>query len=94
MDAAHLPTVLQGGFAASAVLQQHGARMATRSFEPGGTCRLHLKDLDLANSLLAEGRPRLVLAETIRHRFREMVADGRGEADHSAYFLTYEDADL
>jgi len=92
MDAALLANVLRGGFADSAILRQHGTRMAARSFEPGGTCRLHLKDLDLANDLLAEGRSRLVLAETIRQRFRDMVADGRGDADHSAYYLTYEDA--
>lgn len=89
MDASALVGALQGGFADSAILRQHGAKMAVRSFTPGGTCRLHLKDLDLAFDLLAEAQPHLHLGDAVRQRFRALVAAGRSEADHSAYFLTY-----
>ncbi|WP_162918537.1 NAD(P)-dependent oxidoreductase [Taklimakanibacter deserti] len=89
LDASALVGALQGGFADSAILRQHGAKMAARSFAPGGTCRLHLKDLDLAFDLIAPEQPRLHLGEAIRERFRALVAAGQSEADHSAYFLTY-----
>ena len=36
---------LSGGFADSAILQQHGQRMSKRNFESGGSVRTQLKDL-------------------------------------------------
>lgn len=90
LDAAGLIDALEGGFADSAVLRQHGRRMATRDFTPGGTCQLHLKDLCLAADLAAGQFSRLVHASEIMHRFARLVREGSGNADHSAYYLTYE----
>jgi 3-hydroxyisobutyrate dehydrogenase and related beta-hydroxyacid dehydrogenases len=90
LDAGQLIAALEGGFADSPVLRQHGRRMAARDFTPGGTCRLHLKDLRLAAELSGDGFSRLVHANEIMHRFATLVRDGSGDQDHSAYFLTYE----
>lgn len=79
---------LKGGFADSTILQQHGKRMTTRDFEPGGLSRLQLKDLDNA---LAEGAGFDLTLPTLTHvrdRFARLVEDLDGsELDHSALFL-------
>ncbi|HEY5755429.1 MAG TPA: NAD(P)-dependent oxidoreductase [Steroidobacter sp.] len=90
MDAAALIAALEGGFADSAVLRQHGRRMAARNFIAGGTCSLHLKDLRLAAELAGEDFERFVNSNEALHRFERLVQSGHEGADHSAYYLTYE----
>ena len=36
---------LQGGFASSRILSEHGQRMVQRQFEPGGPAKFQVKDL-------------------------------------------------
>ena len=50
-DPAAVRQALQGGFADSVILQQHGARMTTRDFVPGGLVKFQIKDLE---NVLAE----------------------------------------
>lgn len=90
MDAAALVTALEGGFADSAVLRQHGRKMAARDFVPGGTCGLHLKDLRLAAELAGADFDRLVHSSEALRRFERLVAEGHEGSDHCAYYLTYE----
>jgi 2-hydroxy-3-oxopropionate reductase len=89
MDAAALIDALEGGFADSAVLRQHGRKMAARSFIAGGTCSLHLKDLRLAAQLAGDEFERFVNSNEALHRFERLVQSGHKDADHSAYYLTY-----
>ena len=44
-DLAVLQKALQGGFADSRILIQHGERMVKSDYEPGGRCRSQLKDI-------------------------------------------------
>ncbi|HEY5783830.1 MAG TPA: NAD(P)-binding domain-containing protein, partial [Microlunatus sp.] len=44
-DPAKVRAALLGGFASSKILELHGDRMITRSFDPGFRIRLHRKDL-------------------------------------------------
>lgn len=90
MDAAALVSALEGGFADSAVLRQHGRKMAARSFVPGGTCGLHLKDLRLAADLAGPEFERFVNSNQALRRFERLVQSGHEDSDHSAYYLTYE----
>lgn len=90
LDGCALIDALEGGFADSAILRRHGRKMATRDFSPGGTCRLHLKDLRLAADLAGPGIDRFVNTTEALRRFEGLIAGGQGEADHSAYYLTYE----
>jgi len=80
---------LEGGFADSAILRQHGKRMATRDFRPGGTCRLHLKDLRLVAEAAGSDFQRFTSTREAMRRFEHLVNTERAELDHSAYFLTY-----
>lgn len=90
MDAAALVSALEGGFADSAVLRQHGRKMAARSFVAGGTCSLHLKDLRLAAELAGADFERFVNSNQALRRFEQLVQSGHKDSDHSAYYLTYE----
>ena len=90
MDAAALISALEGGFADSAVLRQHGRKMAARDFVAGGTCSLHLKDLSLAAELAGADFDRFVNSSEALRRFARLVQSGHKDSDHSAYYLTYE----
>lgn len=92
IDALEVVQALEGGFADSKILRQHGRRMAQRSFEPGGTCSLHLKDLLLANELLGSNAPHYGVLQLVKNHFSALVAGGKGELDHSAYFLDCDNA--
>lgn len=82
---------IRGGFAESRILDLHGERMVRRNFEPGGTCKNQLKDLD-AVAHVAEGLDlTLPLTETVRDAYRAYVADGGAIRDHSALLLYLEE---
>jgi 2-hydroxy-3-oxopropionate reductase len=91
-DPAQVRAAISGGFADSRVLQQHGARMISRNFTPGGTARNQLKDLDAILELAAANSLRLPLTERVRDEFRALVNEHQaGELDHSALLLHIED---
>lgn len=87
-DPAAVRDALKGGFADSTILQQHGARMTNRDFEPGGLSKFQLKDL---NNALAEADAlglTLPSTQTVRDRFEHLVTEMDGaDMDHSALYL-------
>ena len=87
-DRAQVREALQGGFASSRILTEHGKRMVDRNFEPGGPSKFQLKDLK--NALAAAERLGLDLPITklLHNLFEAMVKSGKGEMDHSG-LLTY-----
>lgn len=87
-DPAAIRQALKGGFADSIPLQQHGARMTTGNFTPGGPSKFQLKDLD---SVLVEAETyglKLPLTEQVTDRYRHFCdnMDG-GDKDHSGIYL-------
>ncbi len=84
LDPAAVVTALQGGFADSRVLREHGVRMATRNFVAGASNRVFLKDLDAIQSLAADQGIALPIAEQIASAYRELVDTGFAEEDHAA----------
>ncbi len=83
-DRGKVRDALQGGFASSRILSEHGLRMIERDFEPGGPARFQVKDL--VNALKAADRLKLDLPITrLLHRlFDGMVEAGGADRDHSA----------
>lgn len=78
---------LQGGFADSTVLRQHGRRMSEGRFQPGAHATTQLKDLRTSRQLgeaLALDLPLLRLTEGL---YREMCAGELAVLDHSALWL-------
>jgi len=83
-DPAKVRQALMGGFANSRILEVHGERMVTRSFEPGFRIALHQKDLNLAlNTARALGIS-LPNTATAQELFNACVAHGGAAWDHSA----------
>ena len=90
-DRAQVREALQGGFASSRILSEHGQRMVQRQFEPGGPAKFQVKDLK--NALAAAERLGLDLPITrlTNELFTAMVASGKGDMDHSG-LLTHLEA--
>ena len=75
---------LKGGFADSKILQLHGTRMIERSYKPGGTANIQLKDLRLARALAETANLRLPHVESLITFYEMLIAQNDGELDHSA----------
>ncbi|TDC98365.1 NAD(P)-dependent oxidoreductase [Actinomadura sp. 7K507] len=78
---------LLGGFAASRVLDVHGARMIKGEFEPGFRMKLHRKDLGLAVEASARLDVPLPASALVHQLMNAAVATGLGDHDHSALRL-------
>jgi 2-hydroxy-3-oxopropionate reductase len=87
-DPAALRAALKGGFADSVILQQHGERMSTGNFAPGGLSKFQLKDLD---NTLAEAEAvgiALPATQAVRDRFAYFCDEmGGADLDHSGLYL-------
>ena len=79
---------LKGGFADSTILQQHGTRMTTGDFVPGGPARFQVKDMTNVLDEAEADKLALPLTQEVRDRFKKLVdeMDG-GDLDHSALYL-------
>ena len=90
-DRAQVREALQGGFASSRILSEHGQRMVDRTFEPGGPAKFQVKDL--RNALKAAGQLGLDLPITILiHKlFDAMVNSGKADMDHSGLLTHLEE---
>ncbi|NRB19467.1 MAG: NAD(P)-dependent oxidoreductase [Rhodobacteraceae bacterium] len=87
-DPAAVRDALKGGFADSTILQQHGERMTTRNFAPGGLSRIQLKDLDNLLEQAALLDLDLPMSQAMRDRFAHLCEDmGGGDLDHSGLYL-------
>ncbi|AJX15633.1 MULTISPECIES: 2-hydroxy-3-oxopropionate reductase [Burkholderia] len=83
-DPERVRQALMGGFAASRILEVHGARMTKRTFDPGFRIELHQKDLNLA----LDGARKLGLAlphtASAQQLFSVCASHGGKAWDHSA----------
>ena len=87
-DPAAVRAALQGGFADSVILQQHGERMTAGNFVPGGPAKFHLKDLNNGLNEAAQLGVTLPVTQHIRDRFKYFVEHMDGaDTDHSGLYL-------
>ena len=87
-DPAALRAALKGGFADSTILQQHGERMTTGNFEPGGLSKFQLKDLDNVLHEAGAAGVTLPMVQDVRDRFAHFVDHMNGaDKDHSGLYL-------
>jgi 3-hydroxyisobutyrate dehydrogenase-like beta-hydroxyacid dehydrogenase len=82
-DPAAVRDALASGFADSTILRQHGLRMVTGNFVPGGNAIYQLKDLRTAGDLAAKLGADLPMLQAATRLFTDMVEHGDGELDHS-----------
>ncbi len=91
VDPAQVREAIRGGFAESRILAEHGERMVTGNFEPGGRASYQLKDVREALQVMEELGLDLPMLKQNGALWVEMV-EGRGmaELDHSGVLRLYE----
>jgi hypothetical protein len=82
---------LQGGFADSTVLRQHGARMLDGRFDPGAHCTTQLKDLSTALALGSKLGGNFPLLTLCTELYATLCRSNRQSLDHSALYLEARD---
>ena len=91
-DPAAIRQALKGGFADSIILQQHGERMTTGNFVPGGRSAIQLKDMDNILEEAARLGLELPLSGQMQQRYRRLVEELDGaDTDHSGIYLELKD---
>ena len=78
---------LKGGFADSPILQNHGSRMVSGLFEPGGRCEIQLKDTRTAEELGSSFGLTMPMTNQARETYQNLVDNGQGGLDHNAAWL-------
>jgi 2-hydroxy-3-oxopropionate reductase len=91
VDPLKIVEVLNGGLAASRVMEMRGASMAAHQFEPGFRINLHRKDLGIiADTGKAYNVP-LPVTSVVSQLFESVASAGNGDLDHSAVITAIED---
>ncbi len=83
--------VLQGGLAATKVLEMRSGNMLEGRFDPGFRVRLHLKDLRNALDLASETGVVLPATAAVEQLMQRMRIAGRADLDHSGLITVIED---
>jgi 2-hydroxy-3-oxopropionate reductase len=83
-------SVLAGGLAGSAVLDQKAPKMLGRNFDPGFRIELHHKDLGIVMAAAREAGVITPLGAVVAQLMASAVANGEGPLDHSALLLGVE----
>ena len=91
VDPSRIADVLQGGLAATKVLEMRRDNFLSGSFDPGFRIRLHLKDLKNAIELARDAGVALPAAAAVEQLMRAADANGRGDYDHSGLVTVLED---
>ena len=90
VNPARIREALLGGYASSRVLELHGQRMLTGSFEPGGRLSLHRKDLTIALGVAQQVDAAAPLSALVLQLMHAAVAAGDADLDHAAIVRVYE----
>ena len=85
-DPAKVREALQGGFAASRILEVHGQRMIDGVFVPGGKATTQRKDMQQALDLAASIGLDLPATALSRDLYDRLIAAGGADLDHSGLY--------
>ena len=81
---------LSGGWADSKILQTHGKRMINKDFSPKGKTTTQLKDMTNITNAGKAAETHLPISSLIKEMYKELVADGHGNTDHSSLYNAIE----
>jgi 2-hydroxy-3-oxopropionate reductase len=90
VDLGKMREALLGGFAQSRILDLHGKRIIDRNFAPGFRIKLHRKDMNIALAAGKELSVPLYGTAQVAAQMDALLAQGKGELDHSAIALLME----
>jgi 2-hydroxy-3-oxopropionate reductase len=91
VEPAKIVEVLSGGLAGSRVLDVRGPTMIKHVFEPGFRVNLHRKDLGIVLATAREQGVPLPLTAVVAQLVEMLMANGRGDLDHSSLLTAVED---
>jgi 2-hydroxy-3-oxopropionate reductase len=83
---------VKAGLAGSAVLNAKGPMLIARNFKPGFRISLHQKDLRNALQTAEANDVFLPLTAQVQQMISSLIADGKGDLDHSAIATFVEEA--
>ena len=81
---------LSGGWADSKILQTHGKRMISKDFTPKGKTTTQLKDMTNIVNAGKAVETHLPISSLIKEMYKDLVADGHGNTDHSSLYNAIE----
>ena len=81
---------LSGGWADSKILQTHGKRMIDKDFTPKGKTTTQLKDMTNIINAGKAVETHLPISSLIKEMYKDLVADGHGNTDHSSLYNAIE----
>ena len=81
---------LSGGWADSKILQTHGKRMISKDFSPKGKTTTQLKDMTNIINAGKAVETHLPISSLIKEMYKNLVADGHGNTDHSSLYNAIE----
>ena len=81
---------LSGGWADSKILKTHGQRMINKDFTPKGKTSVHLKDMKNILECANNYNTHLPISNLIKEMYKNLVAHGHGEIDHSSLYKEIE----
>ena len=81
---ARVREALLGGFAASRVLELHGARMLAADYTPGARAVLHRKDARIISALARRLGVSTPAFDVVADALESLVEEGGADLDHSA----------
>ena len=90
VDVAKVRAALLGGFAQSKILDLHGPRIIDRNFKPGFKIKLHRKDMRIALQAGKDLSVPLPGSAVVASQMDAILAEGKGDLDHSALALYLE----
>ncbi len=82
--------VLSAGLGQNRFMDLRGASMIQHAFEPKGKAAFHLKDLRIAKQIAQENDVVLPMGAMVEQLFTSLIANGKGELDHSALLTVIE----
>ena len=75
------------GFAGGPILKNHGLRILTKNFKPGGKASTQLKDMNNIIATAKKYKLNLPIAKKVQELYAKTVKSGRANLDHSALYL-------
>ncbi len=89
-----LPDALAGGWADSAVLQNHARRMAAADYAGDVNARIMVKDLDIATDMGRETGSPLPVTALVQQMYRHLIANGDAEKGQIGLMWLYQQKPL
>lgn len=89
-----LPDALAGGWADSAVLQNHARRMAAADYAGDVNARIMVKDLDIATDMGRETGSPLPVTALVQQMYRHLIANGDADKGQIGLMWLYKQSAL